>query len=222
MAGLRKQLELWQPKCIFNARLSEHGDYATPEQGLPTAPPEGPWEFCVTINDSWGYQGQDDNHKSVRQIVRMFAEVIGMGGNLLLDVGPREDGTLQPPQVERLLGLGDWIKRHSEAIYGTVAGLPAGLFYGASTLSKDRTKLFLFFFDRPWDQVAVKGILNQVESVSVVGSGTRLSHKMIGGLGPTPGVLWIDVPEREVDSNATVLEVRLDGPLRTYVGEGRA
>ncbi len=73
MAGLRDQLLAWQPECIFNARLLDHGDYSTPEQGLPSIPPECDWEFRVTINDSWGYQVQDHNHKTVRQIVRARA-----------------------------------------------------------------------------------------------------------------------------------------------------
>ncbi|RYG22512.1 alpha-L-fucosidase, partial [bacterium] len=151
MAGLRERLQAWQPNAIFNSRLLHHGDYATPEQGIPIVPPDGPWEFCVTVNDSWGYQVQDHNHKSVRQIVRMFAETIGMGGNMLLDVGPYEDGSLQPEQVARLDALGEWIRPNAEAIYGTVAGLPAGLFYGASTFSKDRRTLYLFVFDMPMD-----------------------------------------------------------------------
>jgi len=221
MKGLRDQLQAWQPEAIFNSRLRDFGDYATPEQGIPIVPPKGPWEFCVTVNDSWGYQGKDTNHKSVRQIVRMFAETIGMGGNMLLDVGPYEDGTLQPEQVKRLEGLGDWIRKHSEAVYGTVAGLPPGLFYGASTMNKTRDALYLIFFDKPVDQIALKGLIKPPVKVSVVGSGTELTHKTIGGLGSTPGILWIDVPEEVVDANATVVKLEFEGPLELYLGGGR-
>lgn len=222
MAGLRDQLTAWQPNAIFNSRLLDHGDYATPEQGIPITPPEGAWEFCVTINDSWGYQGTDNNHKSVRQIVRMFAETIGMGGNMLLDVGPYEDGSLQPEQVQRLEALGDWIRKHEEAVYGTTAGLPNGLFYGASTLSKDKKSLYLIFFDRPFDQIAVKGLLSPVASVTVLGSNRTLTSKKIGGLGHTPGIVWIDVPEDVIDENATVVKLSFDEPVQWYTGTGRA
>lgn len=221
MKGLRDQLTAWQPNAIFNSRLLGYGDYATPEQGIPITPPEGPWEFCVTVNDSWGYQVQDRNHKSVRQIVRMFAETIGMGGNMLLDVGPYEDGSLQPEQVQRLEGLGNWIRKHDEAIYGTAAGLPQGLFYGASTKSKDERALYLFFFDKPFDQIPVKGLLSDIKRVSVVGSGTELTHTKVGGLGDTPGVVWIDVPDEVIDESSTVLKLELDEPLRVYTGVGR-
>ncbi len=221
---LSESLHQWQPKVILNSRMGGYGDYETPEQGVPIVAPEGPWEFCVTINDSWGYQPNDHNHKSVRQLVRMFCECIGMGGNMLLDIGPRQDGTIQPEHVERLEALGGWIRPHQEAIYSTGAGLPAGHFYGASTLSSDQTTLYLFLFDRPWDEVAVKGLLNKVKRVSVVGSGREVAHRMIGGApwAGVPGVLWIEVPESELDPSATVLKVELDGPLRLYRGSGHA
>ncbi|MDR3692298.1 MAG: alpha-L-fucosidase [Fimbriimonas sp.] len=221
MKGLRDQLMAWQSGTIYNSRLRDYGDYATPEQGIPIVPPKGPWEFCVTINDSWGYQGTDNNHKSVRQIVRMFAETIGMGGNMLLDVGPYEDGRLQPEQVERLEGLGDWIKRHSEAVYGTIAGLPQGLFYGASTMNKAKDTLYLMFFDKPFDQVAVKGLRKLPKRVTALGSGGELKYRNIGGLGETPGILWIDIPESIIDPNSTVVKLEFDGEIDIYQGKGR-
>jgi alpha-L-fucosidase len=221
MAGLRDQLSEWQPNAIFNSRLLGYGDYATPEQGIPIHAPDGPWEFCVTVNDSWGYQKGDQNHKSVRQIVRMFAEVIGMGGNLLLDVGPYEDGSLQPEQVDRLRGLGRWVRKHEEAIYETEAGLPAGMFYGASTRSTDGKSLYLFFFDPPVDKIAVKGLKSPVKSATVVGENRTLEHQLIGGLGETPGIVWIDVPRDACDEDATVVRLDFEEPFRVYEGQGR-
>lgn len=223
-AGLRDLLHGLQPNTILNSRMGGHGDYQTPEQGVPIQRPEGVWEFCVTVNDSWGYQVGDHNHKSVRQIVRMFCEVIGMGGNLLLDVGPKEDGTILPKQIERLEGLGAWIKKHEEAVYPTGAGLPPGHVYGASTLSHDRQTLYVMFFDRIVDQFAVKGIRNNVRRVTALGTGDELTHEKIGGAPwmNIPGVLWINVPERAHDENATVLKIELDGPLDLYTGAGHA
>jgi alpha-L-fucosidase len=177
----------------------------------------------MTINDSWGYQGRDRNFKSARQIIRIFAECIGMGGNLLLDVGPMADGTIPGEQVERLEALGSWIGRHAEAIYGTVAGLPAGHIYGASTLAAGKRILYVFLFDRPYDEIAIKGIRNGVSRVSVLGTGTALAHRVLGGApwAHVPGVLWIAVPEKELDPQATVLKIELDGPLELYRGAGQ-
>ncbi|SFE10015.1 alpha-L-fucosidase [Actinacidiphila alni] len=210
------------PETVFNARMFSRGDYATPEQGVPLQAPEGPWELCLTVNDSWGFQGHDDHHKSVGQIVRYFTETIGAGGNLLLDVGPREDGTITAEQSARLTGLGDWIARHDAAVYGTVAGLPAGHHYGPSTLSADRRTLYLTCFDAPRETVSVRGLRNAVRRVTVLGTGTALGHEVTGGLHDVPGVLWIDAPPAaDVDPYATVLAVELDGELDLYRGTGR-
>ena len=224
--GLHRQLLEWLPEVVMNSRVGGLGDYASPEQGVPIIAPTGPWEFCFTLNDSWGWQGRDTHYKSVRQIVRMFAETIGMGGNVLLGIGPRADGTLAPEQVERLEALGRWTCKHAEAIYPTGAGLPPGHFYGASTLSQDAATLYLFFFDRPRDQIAVKGIRNAVKRITVVGGdGAELTCDKVGGApwpDAAPPVLWIDVPESALDENASVLKIELDGPRSLYRGSGGA
>ena len=210
------------PDAVLNARMLSRGDYATPEQGVPMRPPAGPWELCLTVNDSWGYQGHDDRHKSVGQLVRYFTETIGAGGNLLLDVGPREDGTITEAQTERLEGLGSWIARHEAAVYGTVAGLPAGHHYGPSTLSADRRTLYLTCFDAPRETVSVRGLRTPVRRVTVLGTGAEPAHHVTGGLHEVPGVLWIDAPAAaDVDPHATVLAVELDGELDLYRGAGR-
>jgi len=218
---LREQLLSWAPGVILNSRMGGFGDYATPEQAIPVTKPQGPWEFCVTINDSWGYQKKDTNFKSVRQCIRMLGECAGMGGNLLLDVGPKSDGTIIPEQTHVLKGLGRWVRKHSEALHGTMAGLPPGLFYGASTLNKGKDVLYLICFDRPTDHVAVKGIRNAIRRVSVVGGG-ELKQQKIGEAhwGEIPGILWIEVPESVLDTDATVLKVELNGPLDLYLGSG--
>ena len=126
----------FQKDMIINSRLRGYGDYETPEQGLPVIPPCGPWECCMTINDSWGYQGADNHYKSLPQILRIFTDCIAMGGNLLLDIGPREDGTIDERQVALLNGLGKFVKRNAEAIYGTEAGLPPEHFAGRSAVRR--------------------------------------------------------------------------------------
>lgn len=210
------------PEVVLNARMLSYGDYATPEQGIPLKAPTGPWEFCMTIGDSWGYRHEDDHYKSVDQLIRYFAETIGMGGNLLLNVAPREDGTIPDEQAERLEGLGAWIARHAEAVYGTTAGLPAGHHYGPSTLSADGKTLYLICFDPPRTTVSLRGLRTPVRKVTILGSGTVLHHKSTGGLHDIPGVLWIDPPApQDTDDSATVLAVELDGELDVYRGPGR-
>lgn len=216
MAELAEEIRALSPHTVVNGRLTGHGDYATPEQGMPIEPPSQPWELCLTVNDSWGYQPQDDHHKSPRQLVRIFVEAIGGGGNLLLDVGPKEDGTLLPEQTERLEALGEWISRHTDAVYGTERGLPHGHFYGPSTLSADRRTLYLFLFDRPNEYVVLRGVRNTVTSARVLGKGVEARHERVGGLGDVPGWEYVHVSDDQLDPLCTVLALELDGELDLY------
>jgi alpha-L-fucosidase len=153
MKELRDTILAWNPLAILNARMGGLGDYATPEQGLPIVGPQEPWELCLTISDSWGYMPRDKNQKSVNYIIRIFSDCISMGGNLLLDVGPMEDGTFTPEQTKILKDLGRWTKKHQEAIYATRRGILCGHFYGPTTLSKDRKTLYCFVLDIPKDNL---------------------------------------------------------------------
>lgn len=221
---LREWLDEVSPWTVLNSRIWGLGDYATPEQGLPVLPPQGPWEFCVTMNRSWGYQPRDTQYKSVPQLIWLFAETIGMGGNLLLGIGPQEDGTIPAEEVARLKGLGAWIRGNEEAIYATKAGLPRGHFYGPSTLSKDGKNLYLFQFNYPGTPFPLKGLQNRIQRISILKSGKPLAYQKIGGAPwlNIPGVVWISLPPKFCDPTATVIKIELEGPLDIYRGEGQA
>jgi alpha-L-fucosidase len=144
-AEIRQMILKNNPNAIINSRLAGYGDYATPEQGIPVVKPKDDcWELCMTMNDSWGYQPNDKDYKPVNLIIRIFTDVIGMGGNLLLDIGSKADGTIPDEQVQILKELGRWTAKHSEAIYSTKAGIPKDCYAGSSTLSPDSTILYLF------------------------------------------------------------------------------
>jgi len=222
---MSQDLHKCNPKVILNSRINGYGDYSTPEQGVPIIKPKAPyWELCMTINDSWGYQGNDHNYKTSNQIIRIFADVIGLGGNLLLDIGPKADGTIPEKQVAVLKDLGRWTKKHSEAIYGTVAGLPPGHFNGPTALSKDHTILYLYLDNIPKGPILIKGLKNEVNRIWVVGNGTRLDWKVMmkAYWSKVPGLLYIDVPEKALDEQVTVIAVLLKGPAEVYRKDGQA
>ena len=68
-----------QPAILINDRLAGRGDFATPEQFVPPTPPAGRWESCITMNDSWGWNTQDQDYKSSREIVHTLCETAGRG-----------------------------------------------------------------------------------------------------------------------------------------------
>ncbi|MFZ1694773.1 MAG: alpha-L-fucosidase, partial [Flavobacteriales bacterium] len=209
--------------AIINGRLQGFGDYATPEQNIPIETPKAPaWELCMTLGEQWGWQPYDTNYKSTHDLIHIFADVIGHGGNLLLGIGPKEDGTFTPGQRSRLEDLGKWTSKHAEAIYATRAGLPNGHFFGPTTLSQDSTTLYLFLANGMRGSVEIKGLDNKILSAGVIGRGTALKHRVVGKISwsKVPGLVFIDVPEAESDEWMTVLKVKLDGPVRLYRGEG--
>jgi len=223
--SLKDSLLKWNPNAIVNSRLKSYGDYSTPEQGVPIVRPEGAWEFCMTMNDNWGYYPSDTNYKPKSQIIRTFVEVIASGGNLLLNIGPKPDGTIAEEQKERLLALGEWINKHNTAVFDSKAGLPDGHFYGPTLRSKDNQKIYLCLFDTPKNYISLRGIQNKIKSIKVVGSDQELSFERNGGAAwnNIPGILRIEVPEIEnMDNYVTILEVELEDELKLYRGHGNA
>jgi alpha-L-fucosidase len=106
-------------------------DVQTFEQDLPGANTAGfntkeigtlPLETSLTMNASWGFNLTDRRFKSVRETIGYLARAAGADANLLLNVGPRPDGTIQPEAVERLQAVGQWLAKNGESIYGTRRG----------------------------------------------------------------------------------------------------
>ena len=209
---------------IINSRIQGYGDYATPEQGVPVVRPEDKyWELCMTMNDSWGYQHTDSNYKSPYILLRTFVDCLSMGGNLLLDIGPKEDGSIPEEQIAVLKEFGRWTKKHKEAIYETRAGIPTEHFQGYTTLNKAGDILYLYLPYKPNGPVEVKGLMNKVNRIWVVGNGAMLNYKVYNKnyWNSVPGNLYIDVPQQVQDEQITVLAVLLDGPIELYRGVGQ-
>lgn len=223
-AHVREFLLKENPKTIINSRLRGYGDYATPEQGVPIVKPNDKyWELCMTMNNSWGYQGNDKAYKTPYQIIRIFTDCISMGGNLLLDIGPKADGTIPQEQVSILKELGRWTNKHKEAIFNSKGGLPAGYFYGPTSLSADGETLYLFLTQKPTHPIVIKGLKNPVNRIRIVGEGTKLNHKVVGKAywSEVPGLLYIDVPEEKLDQQVTIIALQLKGKIDLYREDGQ-
>ena len=211
---LRALIKSLQPEILINDRLPECGDFDTPEQFIPPQPLARPWETCMTINESWGYNPSDTHYKSPRQLVHALCEVAGKGGNLLLNVGPMGDGRLPAEQIERLEAVAGWMAAHGESIVGTTPGLEPWQFYGPSTRRGDR--LYLHLLMRPYETVCVRGVpIKRIRSVRALATGQALPYTtrcaiLDGFLNSDPmGELSITVPEPVIDPYATVIAVDL-------------
>ena len=201
------------PNLIVNNRLGGGfaGDTETPEQFIPaTGYPGGrDWETCMTMNDTWGYKSSDNNWKSTETLIRNLIDIASKGGNYLLNVGPKPDGTWPQESIDRLAEIGQWMNTHGEAIYGTTASpfrkLP---FNGRATVKGN--DLYLHVFDWSGAIVTLAGLENEVQSATAVGSGQAL-RVIIENPESGPALMAIEKPEA-ANPIATVIKLTLDGP----------
>lgn len=119
-----------QPHIIMNNRLyaaptqengTPNGDFMTPEKQVPTRDnmPTYDWESCITVGHHWGYSINDRNFKSPQQVINLFEDCLAHGGNMLLNIGPKADGSVTELQEKVFRRLGAWMQVNSEAVYGS-------------------------------------------------------------------------------------------------------
>lgn len=201
-------LKSYNSNIIINSRLNNHGDYDTPEQGIPVMAPQSPyWELCYTMNDSWGYQPYDDNYKTSNMIIRTLADVISMGGNLLLDIGPKSDGTIPEKQAQILKDLGQWTSKHPTAIYDTNRGIPFENYKGKSALSTSGKSLFLYL-EEAKNFTKIYGLATKPVSAKIIGD-SKAAIKMDYSQEKT---LTLNFHNIKFDKDVTVVEISFETP----------
>ncbi len=162
-----------QPHILFNNRNGLPGDFGTPEGHMAAPTPWRPWEACMTLNDHWGYHRGDQNWKSPATVVNLLATAAQGQGNLLLNLGPRGDGTIPEASVAIVKAVGDWLQRCGEAIYDTnkfTFGLMSRSghngdwsHHGPFTI-KNRN-LYLLVQNWPGAEITVAGLNTEVEKI---------------------------------------------------------
>jgi alpha-L-fucosidase len=135
------------PGILQNDRLGlahDGGHFETPEQRIPSNRPGRPWETCMTTNESWGFNLHDHDWKPPALLIRQLCEVVSQGGNYLLNIGPRADGTIPEPTLLALREIGAWMRVNGAAIRGASAGpFPHRLPWGFATRAGDTLYLLV-------------------------------------------------------------------------------
>jgi len=107
------RLRTWKP---------ERGDFTTPEQTIPsTGIPGVDWEVCMTMNTTWGYSEHDHAWKSPETLIHNLIDIVSKGGNYLLNIGPKGDGSIPQESIDSMREIGKWMELNGESIYGTTA-----------------------------------------------------------------------------------------------------
>jgi alpha-L-fucosidase len=119
------------PKIATMARASQPGllmvdrtvhgtyeNYQTPEQQIPKTQLDNPWESCMTLANNWGHV-PNDKYKSSARVIHTLIEVVAKGGNLLLGIGPKPDGSFTDEAIQRLKEVGNWMNKNGSSLYNT-------------------------------------------------------------------------------------------------------
>jgi alpha-L-fucosidase len=203
-----------QPNIITNDRLKRPnfpGDTKTPEQKIPNLSElDGiDWETCMTMNGSWGFKSWDDKWKSTETLIRNLADIASKGGNYLLNIGPKDDGTFPQESIDRLRQISAWMKINGEAIYATKASPLAPLPWGRATRKESASNTTLYFtvFDWPKDgKLVIPGLKNKVVSARLLAGGGIKAKSVDGNL-------ILEVPAAAPDAIASVIKVELNGKV---------
>jgi alpha-L-fucosidase len=204
-----------QPNIITNDRLKRPnfpGDTKTPEQRIPN-PKEldgVDWETCMTMNGTWGFRATDHNWKSTETLIHNLCDIASKGGNYLLNIGPKADGTFPDESIERLKEIGDWMKVNSEAIYATKRSPLLKLDWGRCTQKADgnNTILYLEVFNWPANgSLVIPGVKNGVISARLLGSADKCIAKNQGG------AVAITLPQNAPNAYASVVKLVVSGKV---------
>jgi alpha-L-fucosidase len=181
------------------------GDFITPEQHIPaTGMPGVDWETCMTLNTTWGYSDHDHAWKSDETLIRNLVDIASKGGNYLLNIGPKGDGSLTPETTKSFQAIGAWMKTNGASIYGTTASPFAKLEWGRAT-RKGQT-LYLHVFNWPADGTLLVPLQNQVRSVKLLAApGAAIKTT------PSPAGLRLQLPAKAPDAIATVIALQIAG-----------
>lgn len=217
---LNSMVRKLQPDIFINNRSGLNEDVDTPEQAITPSKPGRLWESSMTIGDlcAWGYVKNDRNLKTTLQLIEYLVSTASAGGNYLLNVGPKPDGTIQDEFVARLKQIGNWIKINGESIYGSErvpAGINAGLL--GTTTAKSNI-LYLHIFRWPGTVARITGIKNKIISAKILSTGKKVEFNQPGN-----GIVILEkLPGRAIDKYDTVIKLELDGKPEAYPYDGIA
>jgi len=211
-----------QPEIMINNRLhggghvKPVGDYSKRVEGYYDLAERGshnrdvagrPWEACdITQRRWWGYHAGEKHWKSVPELMYIIGEAVGNGGNFLLNVGPKGDGSFPEPVKQQLAALGEWTRRNGEALYGSQGANHLFEFLTGGFMTRKSNVLYLWILWWHGPQFHLCGLQNQVLSARILGDNSEVTVRREG-----EQIYLEGLPEQPPDELCTVIALELDG-----------
>jgi alpha-L-fucosidase len=177
--GVIDYIRTIQPDILVNNRTGAPGDFDTPEQRVGTFQNNRAWETCMTIGRQWAWK-PDDEVKSLEQCLHSLIRSAGGDGNLLFNVGPKPDGTIEPLQAERLKQMGKWLKKYGYTIYATRGGPFKPTDWGVSTRKGNKIYLHILKWSGDSPKIILPDIGMDIKNC-VLADGGRLKFSKVKG-----------------------------------------
>jgi alpha-L-fucosidase len=206
-----------QPDIIVNNRNGLPGDFSTPEQEIQAERGGRAWESCMTMNDSWGYTEADDNWKSAKTIVRNLVTCANGGGNYLLNIGPKPDGSVPEPSVNVLTEVGKWMSKNGPTIYEAEPCKASWHTFAGYTRKGNTLYIHIHFWPaqtagtkaldyyKPPTVVAIGGLRTRVKSARLFASGKKVDFVQ-----DDISVRFTGLPQNAPDHPVTVIEAECE------------
>ncbi|HNX54818.1 MAG TPA: alpha-L-fucosidase [Prolixibacteraceae bacterium] len=159
-----------QPDIIINDRTGAKGDFDCPEQRIGGFQNTRPWETCMTIARQWAWKPNDEV-KSLEQCLQTLIRSAGGDGNLLFNVGPKPDGSIEPEQIVRLKEMGQWLQKYGYSIYGTRGGPFKPTDWGVSTRKGNTIYLHILKWNGNSPKIAIPNFGMEIKSCRMASGG---------------------------------------------------
>lgn len=169
-----------QPDIIINNRSKLEEDFGTPEEKITAQ--NGDWEACMTFNGiSWGYIDSDcctPYSYNAHEIIRMLCKVTAESGNLLLNIGPKPDGSIPQEVLKPLHTVGAWLRKNPEAVYGKKIPTVVYRTNGLCSATEYGNKVWLWNWIWPDNgELRLGGFLSKLNRVKELATGRSVDFK---------------------------------------------
>ena len=192
-----------QPDILVNNRTGAKGDFDTPEQRVGAFQNDRPWETCMTIGRQWAWK-PDDEVKSLEQCLHSLIRASGGDGNLLFNVGPKPDGTIEPLQAERLREMGKWLGKYGYTIYGTRGGPFKPTDWGVSTRKGNKIYLHILRWSGNSPRIVLPDFGYEIKNCALADGGKINYSKSAGQI-----IIWFD--GKLLKPLNTIVEIEITG-----------
>jgi len=199
-AEMNRMVRELQPDIIINNRTGLPEDFSTPEQHVRGEPEGRAWEACMTMNDSWGYHKADDAWKTPKRILRNLITCARDGGNYLLNIGPKPDGSVPEESVRILNTIGGWMDKYGHTIYGAErCNVKRSAF---ANFTRKGNTLYVHVYFWPGQEWAIGGLRTKVLSAKLLPKGEPVDYEQ-----DEFRVKFSGLPEEAPDNPISVLEL---------------